>query len=197
MRHILALGAHYDDVEIGVGGTLLKHQMAGDEVFIAVTNSDEYRTGSFETRYEEQLNAINALRLDVKNLILFKRNDDMSEIIGSLDLLHPDVLYTMFELDTHQAHRRCSHIGQAVCRKLSTQLVFYNSGSSYDFHPNAFSIIDFEFKSRLLNCFISQIRLNAINLNLIERREAYWASIITELPVYAEGLLIRKMVYNI
>jgi len=25
MKKVLALGAHYDDIEIGVGGTLLKH----------------------------------------------------------------------------------------------------------------------------------------------------------------------------
>lgn len=53
MKKILALGAHYDDVEIGVGGTLLKHVNNGDKVFIAITDSDESRTGDLIIRYQE------------------------------------------------------------------------------------------------------------------------------------------------
>jgi len=103
----------------------------------------------------------------------------------------------MFELDTHQAHKRSSYIGQAVSRKLSTQVVFYNSGTSYDFLPNIFSIISFNFKQKLLECFRSQIELNAIDIDIIQRRESYWASLISETPGYAEGFMIRKMIYEI
>jgi LmbE family N-acetylglucosaminyl deacetylase len=197
MRRILALGAHYDDVEIGVGGTLMKHLSAKDEVFIAVTNSDEHRTGDVNRRYGEQLDALKVLELQENRLLLFKDTDELSVVIGSLDTLRPDVVYTMFELDTHQAHRKCSHIGQSVGRKLSIQLVFYNSGSSYNFYPNVFSIIDFEFKKKLLRCFQSQIKLKAINLDIIQRRESFWASVITEDAVHAEGFVVRKMLYEV
>jgi len=198
MKKILAMGAHYDDVEIGVGGTLLRHVNSGHEVTIAITDSDEFRTGDINMRYQEQLNSINMLGVDKNRLLLFKTDDDLADIIGVLDKLNFDVIYTMFEFDTHQAHRRCSHIGQAVGRDLPIQVVFYNSGTSYDFSPNAFSIISFDFKQKLLKCFKSQIALGAINIDIIQRRESYWASLITEKnDSYVEGFIIKKMVYEV
>ena len=198
MKRILSLGAHYDDVEIGAGGTLLKHVTAGDEVYIAITSSDEYRTGEPILRHREQLRSLNMLGISDMQLLLFDTNDDVSDIVGVLDGLNLDIVYTMFELDTHQAHRKCSHIGQSVGRRLSTQVVFYNSGTSYDFLPNIFSMVPFDFKQKLLKCFESQIELNAININIIQRRESYWASLITERPnSYAEGFMIRKMIYEV
>lgn len=197
MQRVLALGAHYDDIEVGVGGILHKHICKGDEVFMAITSSDEYRTGKIDLRYEEQLEALTILGVPTDNLLLFNEHDNISGVIGKLDLLKIDNVYTPFELDTHQAHKRCSYIGQSVGRKLPIQLGFYNSGSSYNFQPNAFSIIDFNFKYRLLNCFKSQIELNAINLSIIQKRESYWASMITNEDTYAEGIFIRKILYEV
>lgn len=198
MAIILAIGAHYDDVELGVGGTLLKHVKAGDEVFIAVTDSDEYRTGDVSVRYQEQLKAINVLGIDKEKLLLFKTNDDIPNIVGALDDIKADVVYAMFESDSHQDHRKCSYIGQAVSRKLDTQVMFYNSGTSYDFLPNIFSIISFDFKNKLLACFKSQVELNIINNGVIQRREAYWGTLITkDSNSYAEGFMVRNMRYKI
>ncbi len=197
MRKVLALGAHYDDVEVGVGGTLLKHVLAGDEIFVVITSSGEHRTGNIITRLGEQKESLSLIGIPDKNLLLYDENQNDFDIIGALDKLKVDVIYTMFEFDTHQSHIRCSRIGQSVGRKLEAQVIFYNSGSSYDFQPNIFSIIDFEFKKRLLNCFKSQIALNAVDIDIIRRRESFWASIITKEPCYAEGFIVRKMLYTI
>ncbi len=198
MSIILAVGAHYDDIEIGVGGTLLKHVKNNDEVSIAITSSDEIRTGDVVMRHQEQLGSINMLGIKEPQLLLFKESDDISDIVAELDKLKADVVYTMFELDTHQAHRRCSYLGQSAGRKLDTQIIFYNSGTSYNFLPNMFSIISFDFKRSLLECFKSQVELNAINIDLIQRRESYWATLVSEAPnTYAEGFMVRKMTYKI
>ena len=197
MAKVLAIGAHFDDIEIGVGGTLLKHVNNNDEVFVAITSSDEIRTGDVVMRYQEQLESINMFGIKEQQLLLFKESDVISDIVGILDKLKADVVYIMFESDTHQAHRRCSYIGQAVGRKLATQLIFYNSGTSYNFLPNVFSIISFEFKRKLLQCFRSQIELNVINIDIIKRRESYWASLVSGKELYAEGLMVRKMIYEV
>lgn len=197
MSKILAIGAHYDDVELGVGGTLLKHVESGDEVHIAVTSSDEYRTGDCVLRLEEQLQALNLMGVSTKNLFLFKDTDNLFDIITMLDKVEADIIYTMFEFDTHQAHRRCSNIGKSVGRIVSTKVIFYNSGTSYDFIPNAFSEISFDFKQKLLECFASQIKVGSIAIDIVKRRESYWASTVMKGNKYVEGLLIKKMLYNV
>lgn len=196
-KKILAIGAHFDDIEIGIGGTLLKHIENNDDVYLAITSSDEHRTGNCCLRREEQEKSLKLLNIHNDNLYMFSLSDNISIIVGVLDKIHPTTIYTMYEYDTHQDHRRASVIGQAVGRKVTTQVIFYNSGTSYDFTPNLFSLIDFKKKQEIISCFKTQISLNAININSIKKREAYWASLITDKNLYAEGLVIRKMLYKI
>lgn len=193
MSKVLAIGAHYDDVEIGVGGTLYKHIEKDDEVVIAITDSDEWRTGHPEARRKEQLDALKTMGIPNSQLILFRNDAGIPEIINALDAENPDIVYTQFELDSHQAHRRCSQIGRAVSRKPDIQLFFYNSGSAYGFNPNAFSIIDCGWKFTLLNCFKSQIDMKVIDLSGIDLREHLWGSSIATKPCWAEAFVIGKM----
>ena len=58
MKKVLAIGAHFDDVEVGVGGTLLKHVHNFDQVVIAVLDCREFRTGNPDIRYKEQLESL-------------------------------------------------------------------------------------------------------------------------------------------
>ena len=77
--NILAFGAHPDDVELNVGGTLLKYRKAGHNIFIALATSGN--TGSNEmtdtkligeTREKEALEAAKFYGAKVR----FLRNDD-------------------------------------------------------------------------------------------------------------------------
>lgn len=191
---ILAIGAHYDDIEIGCGGTLIKHIENNDDVYFAITSSDEFRTGSSYQREQEQRQVFRILNLNCIKLKTYSYKQDVNEIIGHLDLLKPDLVFTQYYNDTHQDHKRCSIIGEAVGRKRTTTTVFYDSGSSYDFQPNVYSVIDFDRKMHLLNCFQSQISCGAISLDIIKRKNHYWASLISDHPdKYAEGFMIRKM----
>ena len=42
-KKILAIGAHFDDVEFGCYGTLIKHKKNGDDVFIVVMSKGDVR----------------------------------------------------------------------------------------------------------------------------------------------------------
>lgn len=195
---ILATGAHFDDVEVGIGGTLAKHAEKGDDIYVAITSSDEFRTGPIDTRTQEQTSAMEALGLTSKNLILFSMHADPASIIGSLDSLKPDIIYTPYENDTHQDHRRCSKIAQSVGRKRNIMTVFYYCGSSIDFYPNMFSIFDFDKKMTAINCYKTQIDCGALKLDRRQKMEAYWASLISDdEDCYAEGLIVRKMIYEV
>jgi len=195
---ILAIGAHYDDIEIGCGGTLLKHVEKGDKVVLGITSSDEYRTGDKDDRYQEQVLSAEFLGVGTEDIFRFSYHDETHNIIGQLDYIKPDIVFTQHEFDTHQDHRRASIIGQAVGRKRYITTLFYDSGSSYDFHPNVFSIIDFKKKYILMSCYRGQIKFGAVNLDIIKKKDSYWASLVTDKRnTYAEGFVVRKMRYLI
>lgn len=200
MKKILAIGAHYDDIELGCSGTLYKHIQNGDEVIIAITSSDEHRTGSKIIRRKEQLQSMKSLGInnDVKSFYEGINDDDINDVIGELDIYKPDIIFVPFEKDTHQAHVRSSIIGKAVGRKRNITTYFYDSGSTYDFYPNIFSFINFEQKYIILQCFQSQIKCSAINIDIVKKKNSYLASLITkEENKYAEGFMVRKMIYII
>lgn len=197
MKKILALGAHYDDIEVGCGGSILKHIQNGDEVHFAITSSDEDRTGDMMDRYQEQILSAGILGVDFDRIYRFSYFcDGVHDIVGMLDKVNPDIVFTQHEFDTHQDHRRASIIGQAVGRKRNITTLFYDSGSSYNFQPNVFSMIDFDEKYKLIRCFKSQIEFGAVNLDIIKKKNEYWATLLTDEPnSYAEGFIARKMLW--
>ncbi len=196
MKTILAIGSHHDDIEIGCAGTILKHIQNGDNVYFAITHADEFRSGDIAIRHKEQVRSLKQLGIPSlsKYLFLFSETDSDAIIISALDQLKPDIIFSPFEYDTHQHHRQTSIIAQAIGRKRKTTMMFYDSGSTYHFHPNVFSIINYKRKFDILNCFESQIEHGAINLDIVKKKNAYWGSLISENPKrYAEGFVVRKM----
>ena len=190
---ILAIGAHYDDIEIGCGGTLIKHVKRGDDVYFAITSSNEFRTGNVDNRYKEQILCAEILGISLDHIFRFEYSEELHDIIGQLDYLEPEVIFTQYEFDTHQDHRRASIIGQAVGRKRNITTLFYDSGSAYDFYPNVFSTIDWRRKLELIYCYKSQIEYGAVNIDIVKKKNSYWASLIADLDSYAEGFVVRKM----
>lgn len=194
-KDILAIGAHYDDVEMGCGGTLLKHIRMGDNVIVAITSSDDTRAGDVEVRLEEQekSNEITGF-----NCTLFKRSASIETIVGILDRIRPHILFYMHDKDTHQDHIRAHRIGAAVSRKKLITSYVYDGGSSYEFYPNIFSLIEFSEKEKLIQCFKSQISRGTIKIDIIKKKEMYWASLVSSVPeAHAEGFLAKKMIYRI
>ncbi len=55
MMNVLAVGSHYDDLELGCSGTLIKHVQAGDKVTLLVITDSAYRNpdGEWVRRPEE------------------------------------------------------------------------------------------------------------------------------------------------
>jgi len=196
---IVAIGSHYDDIEIGCAGTLSKHINKGDDVKFIIIKKDEHLTGDPNNRATEQLNVLKQMttietRMKV-HLKTFNSNDNAEGIINYIDSDSPDILFVPWEFDTHQDHRRASVIGQAAGRKRNTSTFFYSSGSTYDFNPNVFNKIDFSKKKEILQLFKSQIECGAINVDIIDKREAFWGSIISTDNIHAEGFIARKVRY--
>lgn len=112
---ILVIAAHPDDEIIGVGGTILKHVAAGDDVFICIVTkgyepewSEKYIAE--ETKQQKEIDKI----LDIKrrfnlNLPTVKLNtiaygELNKKITGIVDSINPDIVYTHFENDLNYDH---------------------------------------------------------------------------------------------
>lgn len=120
---VLAIGAHFDDIELGCGGSLVKHVKNEDNVCMYVLTDSEYddyngrimRTK--EAALEEGKNAASILGVD--NLICeelktkeLQYSVDLIERINKvMDELNIDLVYTHWVHDVHQDH---SAVGRAT-----------------------------------------------------------------------------------
>src|SRR5690606_17592852 len=108
---LLYIAAHPDDVELGAGGTVLKHKALGKKVGVVDLTRGELGTrGTAETRAEEAKDAANILGLDVReNLGLkdgFFKNDEEHQlrIIEIIRKYQPEIIITNAYHDRHPDH---------------------------------------------------------------------------------------------
>jgi len=122
-KNILFIGAHFDDIELGAGGTFLRHVAENDNCYmLVITNSAYYNYDGtpirdIETAAKEGKNA--AKILGVKKLISigwetktlqygFKLIEIINKVIDDHKI---DTIYTHWNKDVHQDH---SAIGKAT-----------------------------------------------------------------------------------
>jgi len=122
---ILAIGAHFDDIELGCGGSLVKHLKEGDEVYMLVVTDSEYKhyngtmLRSKDAALKEAQKAISILGVKNENLMCLgyktkkvKYSVDLIEKINEvIDRLNIDTVYTHWIHDVHQDH---SAVGRAT-----------------------------------------------------------------------------------
>jgi len=115
---ILAVFAHPDDVELTVGGTLLKMKDLGYRTgALDVTRGEMGTRGTVEGRQEEADRAGKILKLDVRENLglpdghVFCDDDSRTKLVRVLRRLKPKVLLTHQIDDPHPDH---NHISQLV-----------------------------------------------------------------------------------
>ncbi|WP_255149578.1 PIG-L deacetylase family protein [Halorarius halobius] len=125
---VLALGAHPDDVEIGVGGTLAKHADCGAEVTVAVLTS--FPENTEDARWAEAERAAEALGVDIELLdVPADRRRFERPLVGRLDDLlgryDPDAVFTHWLHDSHQDHVNLTRAVLAATRKNRRSVYMY------------------------------------------------------------------------
>ncbi len=115
---ILAIFAHPDDVELCVGGTLLKMKHLGYRTgALDVTRGEMGTRGTVEGREEESKNAAAILKLDVRENLgladghVFCDDESRTKLVRALRRLKPRVILTHQINDPHPDH---DHIAQLV-----------------------------------------------------------------------------------
>lgn len=188
---ILAIGSHCDDVEIGCGGTLLKHRDDGDKICVAVLKSNEDLTAPHLTRKQEQKFSCGFLNA---SLLSFEYPLNVESCVEELDNYKPDILYLPYERDYHQDHHLASEVGFSVARRIQTTVLRYITPSSYDYYPNYLSVIDFDQKKKLVSLFKSQMERKPKFMEVMEAQNKYFGSLIPGDGHYAEGFMLHRMV---
>ena len=145
-RSIVCIGAHPDDVELGMAGTVAKHAKRGDDVLIIIcTLGIGGTSGDPRTREEEAKKSARILGAKVRMIDypVVKLNMPSPEFTGILrkiiEEVQPRRIYTHSPFDYHQVHESVSDCTLKAASDVH-QVLFYevSSSTSPDFRPNAY-----------------------------------------------------------
>lgn len=132
---ILAIGAHFDDVELGCGGTLLRHAASGDEISILVVTHSGYESKSKKVvrLREEALREGEASAAALGARLLCCEQEPL-QLVPSESLvlliedyvteLKPDRVYTHGAADTNGDHAAVGYVSMRACRKCDQVLTY-------------------------------------------------------------------------
>lgn len=156
--NILAIGAHFDDVELGCGGVLARHARLGDNVYVFVATvsgfSNQYNQAvrSSESALAEARNAMAIL--GVKELLCGNFRTLEVEFVDALNIeilkivqeKKIDQVYAHWSGDIHHDHQAVSRASLHSCRHVP-RLLMYRSNwyhSTLEFRGNFyFDITEF------------------------------------------------------
>jgi len=151
-ERVLAIGAHPDDVEVGVAGILSAHRAAGDEVTI-LTLSRGMRDGGIEGAWREgsRSAAVIGARLVLEEAIA-GATDAIRKVIEEFD---PTIVYTHTRNDDNHDHRVVHDATLLAAHRVRTVACYQGSGATVDFRPTRFVTIDghTDDKLAMLACF--------------------------------------------
>jgi bacillithiol biosynthesis deacetylase BshB1 len=198
----VCVGAHPDDVEIGMGGTLAAMTAAGKRVAIVdLTNGEPTPHGTVEQRAVESAMAAEILgaerrTLTQPNRYLFDTVEARMELAEVLREFRPRMMFVPFGTDAHPDHIAASAI--AVAARFYGKLTKTSMSHEPYFVPRVFRymavhqrviaepsfVIDIKdslpVKLRALAAYESQFSANPANSNIIpmiEQMAAMWGSI--------------------
>jgi bacillithiol biosynthesis deacetylase BshB1 len=119
---VLAIAAHPDDVELTVGGTLIKLARMGYKTgAIDLTRGESGTRGTPEIRAAEAERAAQLLGLSVReNLDLgdahvWANEESRVKLVRALRRLRPRVVFTQFWEDPHPDHAHASQLSREAC----------------------------------------------------------------------------------
>ncbi|HTC21704.1 MAG TPA: bacillithiol biosynthesis deacetylase BshB1 [bacterium] len=118
---VLAFGAHPDDVEIAMGGTILSLKAQGAKVVIChLTDGEPTPYGNHKTRLKEAEKASRVLKLD-DYLILPLKNRELQDTMGArkkvaevMRKYRPAIVFAPYWVDAHPDHWGASQLVEAA-----------------------------------------------------------------------------------
>lgn len=180
-KTVLAVGAHPDDVELGVGGALAAHASSGDRLVI-VTMSGGSAGGYAEARYLEakaaaEIVGARLIHLGFEDTHLDAASGAITALEDVVREVRPDRVYTHSDHDRHQDHRAVHQAVQVASREVADVACFQSPSSTIDYRPDRFVDIaeHLETKLRMLRVFVSQAHRHYMAEDIVRATARYWS----------------------
>jgi bacillithiol biosynthesis deacetylase BshB1 len=115
--HILAFGAHADDVEIGMAGTIAKYTKKGYLAGVCdLTQAELSSNGTVELRKQEAARAAELLGVHIRKNLgmpdrgLFLKEEYIEQIADVIREYKPSVVFVPYYEDRHPDHANCARL---------------------------------------------------------------------------------------
>ncbi|MBU8784855.1 bacillithiol biosynthesis deacetylase BshB1 [Bacillus glycinifermentans] len=139
MLDILAFGAHSDDVEIGMGGTIAKYAEKGFRIGICdLTRAELSSNGTVETRKSEAALATDILgvspriSLSLPDRGLFLNEEAIREAVTVIRAYKPKLVFVPYQKDRHPDHGHAAEIVEEAV--FSAGIHKYQDGNNQPAH---------------------------------------------------------------
>jgi LmbE family N-acetylglucosaminyl deacetylase len=180
-RTVLAVGAHPDDIEIGAGGTLLRHAAAGDHV-VHLMMTDGEAGGAKQACVAEaeraaEMIGMTLLRGGLPDAFLSSSRETLSVVEHAVEEYQPSIVYVHSPHDGHQDHRATFLAARVAARGVPAFCCYQSPSSTVEFHPDRFvDIGDYlDAKIALINVYRSQTATRLyLAEDLIRATARYW-----------------------
>ncbi len=219
IKTILAIGPHPDDVEGGMGGTILKLATLGYEAHILdLTNGEPTPHGSPEIRKKEcehaalMLGVKSRTVLDLPNRYLMDTIEARKKVAAVIRNIRPQILFLPYWIDAHPDHVQATLVGEAgrFYAKLTKSdipgepfyptHIFYYLCSHFRLHVTPSFVLDiskeFEKKLQIARVYQSQFayddaRWKYISSSIMARNQYYGNLIRAD---YGEPFMSREQI---
>ncbi len=199
---ILAIGAHPDDVEIGMGGTVASLARSGHRVVLLdLTNGEPTPLGSPERRKAEGeaaarvLGAARRITLPLPNRYLADTVENRIAVAEVIREVRPEILFIPYWVDAHPDHVAAERLAEAArfyAKLTKTEMrgdphypgrVFHYLCTHYRLHVEPAFVLDItaeiERKMEAVACYTSQFSEERGNLEILDGIRAvarYWGT---------------------
>ncbi|WP_088069169.1 bacillithiol biosynthesis deacetylase BshB1 [Gottfriedia luciferensis] len=136
---VLAFGAHPDDVEIGMGGTIAKLTKLGYKVAICdLTEAELSSNGdTFSRRKEAEaadkiLGVSKRFNLSLPDRGLYLSSEAIQQVVALIRMTKPSIVFSPYEVDRHPDHGNCTKIIEEAV--FSSGIRKFNVNTNHEAH---------------------------------------------------------------
>ena len=180
---IIAFGAHPDDIEPQIGGTLAKFSKQNASVLNVIVSNTS--TGSTSiSREQEGKVAAKIIGAEYLSLGLDLNTINFRDLVNEIDVIikneNPKIIFSVPVEDTHQDHKLVARAVEVGCRKNKISLIFNNQTLPGGIHSpvlNYFVDISEFQKLKIESCMAYESQIKRYGqqwLEAIEGRDKLW-----------------------